>query len=167
SLLGNDPTTLDYIPGLATHWQISADKMTYRYRIDQNARYSNREPVTADDVVATWALRMDKGLQDPSSQMTFGKLEKPVAESKYIVSVKAKQLNWRNFLYFSGMYIFPSSVLKTVDGAAYLKDYNFKMLPGSGPYIVNESDIVKGQSVSVRRRPNYWAEKYRRSIGLG
>ena len=69
---------------------------------------SDGQPVTADDVVASWVFRMDKGLQDPSNQMTFGKFEKPVAESKYIVSVKSKVLNWRNFLYFSGMAIMPA-----------------------------------------------------------
>ena len=166
SLLTVHPTTLDYIPVLATHWQVSADKATYRYRINPNARWADGEPVTADDVVATWVFKMDKGLQDPSNQMTFGKFEKPVAESKYIVSVKSKVLNWRNFLYFSGMSIFPAHVLKNVDGATYLKDYNFKMMPGSGPYRVDEADIVKGKSVSVRRRTDYWAEKYRRNVGL-
>ena len=166
SLVNVHPTTLAYIPALATHWQISADKTTYRFRINPNARWSDGEPVTAEDVVATWTLKMDKGLQDPSNQMTFGKFEKPVAESKYILSVKTKVLNWRNFLYFAGMAIFPAHVLKNVDGAAYLKDYNFKLLPGSGPYKVDEADIVKGKSVSIRRRTDYWAEKYRRNIGL-
>ena len=52
-------------------------------------------------------------------------------------------------------------MLKNVDGAAYLKDYNFKLLPGTGPYIVNEADVIKGKSVSIRRRNDYWAEKYR------
>ncbi len=166
SLLTIHPTTLDYIPVLATHWQISADKTTYRYRINPNARWADGQPVTAEDVVASWAFRMDKGLQDPSNQMTFGKFEKPVAESKYIVSVKSKALNWRNFLYFSGMSIFPAHVLKTVDGAGYLKDYNFKLLPGSGAYKVEEADIQKGKSVSIRRRTDYWAEKYRRNVGV-
>jgi microcin C transport system substrate-binding protein len=109
---------------------------------------------------------MDKGLQDPSNELTFGKFEKPVAESKYIVRVKSKQLNWRNFLYFGGMAILPAHVLKDVDGARYLKDYNFKMLPGTGPYIVQDSDVVKGKSVTIRRRRDgYWAEKYRRNVG--
>jgi len=98
--------------------------------------------------------------------MTFGKFDKPIAESKYIVSVKSKVLNWRNFLYFSGMSIMPAHVLKNVDGAAYLKDYNFKLIPGSGAYKVEESDIVKGKSVSIRRRTDYWAEKVRRNVGL-
>jgi ABC-type transport system substrate-binding protein len=56
SLLSLHPTTLDYIPALATHWQISPDRLTYRFRIDPNARWSDGQPVVADDVVATWVL---------------------------------------------------------------------------------------------------------------
>ena len=102
SLLTIHPTTLEWMPQVATHWQVSSDRMTYRYRIDPNARWSDGQPVVADDVVATWMFMMDKGLQDPSAQLVFEKFDKPVAESKYIVSVKSKVLNWRNFLYFSG-----------------------------------------------------------------
>src|SRR5688572_5518987 len=165
SLLNLHPTTLDWMPSLATHWQISPDRMTYRYRIDPNARWSDGQPVVADDVVATWTLSMDKGLQDPSSQLVFEKFEKPVAESKYIVSVKSKVLNWRNFVYFSGMALYPAHVLKTVDGARYIKEYNIKMLPGTGPYIVNESDVVRVNSFTISRRKDYWAANQRRNIG--
>jgi microcin C transport system substrate-binding protein len=56
-------------------------------------------------------------------------------------------------------------VLKTFDGAAYLRDYNFKLIPGSGPYAVSESDIKKGTSISLRRQKDYWAENYRANIG--
>ena len=129
------PTTLDYIPALATHWQVSPDKLTYRFRIDPNARFSDGVPVTADDVVASWAFVMDKGLQEPMSQLVFAKFDKPVAESKYIVRVHSNVLNWRNFLYFSAsLPILPAHVLKDVDGARYVKDYNFKLLPGSGQH---------------------------------
>jgi microcin C transport system substrate-binding protein len=166
SLLNVHPTTLDYIPGLATHWQISPDHSVYRFRINPNARWADGQPVVADDVVATWMFAMDKGLQDPSSVITFSKFEKPVAESKYIVSVKSKVLNWRNFLYFSGNAIFPAHVLKHVDGATYLKDYNFKLIPGSGAYEVREADVLKGKSVTIRRRSDYWAEKHRRNVGM-
>src|SRR6266478_4954066 len=38
TLIVLDPDSLDYIPALATHWQISSDKLTYRFRIDPNAR---------------------------------------------------------------------------------------------------------------------------------
>ena len=61
-LLALDPTTLKYIPVLATHWQISPDKLTFRFRINPNARWSDGEPVVADDVVRTWVLYSDHNL---------------------------------------------------------------------------------------------------------
>jgi microcin C transport system substrate-binding protein len=166
TLLSLNPTTLQYMPSIATHWQIAPDKLTYRFRIDPNARFSDGAPITSDDVVASWVFQTDKGLQDLFLNTQFEKLEKPVAESKYIVRIKAKELGWRNFEIASSLRIFPAHVLKTVDGAAYLRDYNFKMLPGSGPYIVNESDIQKGKSISIRRRNDYWAAKYRANVGF-
>ena len=167
SLLNLHPTSLDWMPGLATHWQVSSDRMTYRFRLNPNARWSDGQPVIADDIVATWMLMMDKGLQDPSAQLVFEKFAKPVAESKYIVRVASKVLNWRNFLYFSGMPLYPAHVLKNIDGARYLKEYNYKMLPGTGPYIVNESDIDRGNRITIRRRQDYWAANERRNIGTG
>jgi microcin C transport system substrate-binding protein len=166
SLLNVHPTTLDYLPGLATHWQISPDKMTYRFRINPNARFSDGTSVTSDDVIATYDLMLDKTTQAPMEQLTFQKLERPVAESKYIVRVHAKELNWRNFLYFSGMAIFPAHVLKTMNGDGYLKNYNYQLLPGTGPYLIREDDIVKGRSITIRRRNDYWAEKARANVGL-
>ena len=166
-LLSVHPTTLEFFPSLATHWQVSPDKTTYRFRINPNARWSDGQPVIADDVVATWTFMMDKGLEDPMTALVYAKFEKPVAESKYIVHVKSKELNWRNFLYFSAsMQILPSHVLKTVSAANYIKDYNFKLLPGTGAYTIAEADIDKGKTITIRRRKDYWAEKDRRNVGM-
>ncbi len=164
-LLTLHPTTLQYMPVLATHWQILPDKKTFRFRIDPNARFSDGTPVTSEDVVASWKFHTDKSLQDLFFYTEYSKLEQPVSESKYIVQMKAKTLDFKNFLTASSMRIFPAHVLKTLDGAAYLRDYNFKLLPGTGAYTVNESDVKKGSSISIRRRNDYWAAKYRANVG--
>lgn len=167
TLLGLHPTTLQYMPALATHWQVSSDKLTYRFRINPNAKFSDGTPVTAEDVVASWRLATDKSLQDPAVNLIYNKYEQPAAESKYIVSVRAKNVDWQNLLHFgNSLLIFPAHVLKSVNGAAYIRDYNYKMLPGSGPYVVGEPDINKGTSIRITRRTDYWAEKDRRNIGL-
>ena len=145
TLLGLHPTTLDWMPALATHWQISDDKRTFRFRLDPNARFSDGTPVTSEDVIASWALMVDTGLQDPARTLVYSNFEEPVAESKYLVSVRAKTVNWQNFLYFSGLYIFPAHVLTTIAGEEYVREYNYKMLPGTGPYIVSEEDVDKGR----------------------
>ncbi|NOT28235.1 MAG: ABC transporter substrate-binding protein [Acidobacteria bacterium] len=165
TLLGLHPTTLAWIPAIATHWQISEDKLTFRFRIDPNSKFSDGTPVTSEDVVASWRLVVDKGLQDPARTLVYSNFEPPVAESRYLVSVRAKNVNWQNFLYFSGLYIYPAHILKTLTGETYVREYNYKMLPGTGPYVVGEQDVEKGKMVRIRRRQDYWAEKHRRNIG--
>jgi microcin C transport system substrate-binding protein len=165
TLLTLHPTTLAYIPVLATHWQISPDKKTFRFRLDPNARFSDGTPVTAEDVVASWKFHTDKSMQDLYFYTEYMNLEQPVAESKYIVRMRAKSNQWMNFLRAATLRVFPAHVLKNLDGATYLRDYNFRLMPGTGPYTVTDADIKKGTSISIRRRKDYWAGKYRINIG--
>ena len=154
-LLNVHPTTLEFIPGVATHWWISDDKMTYQFRINPKARWHNGTEVTAKDVVASYDLRMDPTLLDPSNILTFGKLHRPVAISKYIVEVKVKEENWRNFLYFSGTTIFPAADI-SMSGSKYLDKYQFSFTANSGPYRVHPEDIDSGKSILVKRRADWW-----------
>ena len=167
TLLGLHPVTLEYIPVVATHWQISPDQLTYRFRLDPNARFSDGSPVTSDDVIASWKLMVDKTVQDPFRNALFGGFDQPIAESRYIVRVKAKEAGWTALYYFSGLPLYPAQALEGLDGARYIREYNDKMLPGTGPYIVTAQDVDKGRSVRIRRRADYWAASYRRNIGSG
>lgn len=157
SLLSTHPLTNDFVPQLASHWMISPDKMTFRFRINPNARFADGKPVTAEDVVATWKLAMDETILEPSMQLTYGKLEQPVAISKYIVEVKAKTLNWRNFYYFSlALPVLPAHEISNITGTEFLTKYEFTMPTGSGEYIFLPGDIEKGQSYTFTRRDDFW-----------
>lgn len=168
SLLSLNSTTLEWTPALATHWQISEDKSVYRYRLNPKARFSDGSEVTAQDVVASYKLLMDPTLLDPSSQMTFAKFQEPVAVSKYIVEVKVKEPNWRNFIYFSGsaLAIFPAKHV-SIKGSEYLEKYQFAYVPGSGPYEVRPEDIKTGESITLRRRASYWDDANPAGAGTG
>jgi microcin C transport system substrate-binding protein len=167
TLLGLHPTSLEYIPAVASHWQISADKTTFRFRIDPNARFSDGTPVTSEDVVASWKLVVDEGLQDPARMVVYSKFDQPVAESKYIVSVHTKTESWQNFLYFAqGLFVYPAHVLKSLSAKTYIETYQDKMLPGTGPYIIAKEDVDKGKSIKIRRRKDYWGIQQRRNIGI-
>jgi len=156
-LLSQHPTTLDFIPSLASHWFVSEDKMLFKFRINPDARWWDGKPVTAEDVIATWDLRMDETILSPSEQITYGKFERPIAESKYIVSVRANSISWRNFLYFATMALHPNHILKDLDGTAFLEEYAFSVIPGTGPYIIKEEKIKNQESYTFDRRKDYWA----------
>ncbi len=167
TLLTFDSVTLEYVPALATHWRISDDGGTYRFRLDPNARWSDGSPVTSEDVVASWGFWMDRALLDPVLPSFLGTFERPVAESKYLVRVKAGGAGWRSFMDFSTrMLILPAHALKGIDGGSYIRDYNYKMVTGSGPYRIAAEDIEQGKVIRIRRRSEYWASNYRRNIGI-
>jgi len=164
SLISTHPLTIDFVPSLATHWKISEDKQTFWYRINPNARFSDGSPVTTADVIATWKLQVDPGILAPYSNMLWSKFEEPVAESPYIVRVHCKELNWKFFLYFGGLSIMPAKYI-SIPGSQYLTDYQFKMLPGSGIYILDDEAVVKGRSITMRRRSDYWDIKNPKGLG--
>ena len=166
TLLGMDPRTLEYIPALATHWQLSEDQLTYRFRLNPNARFSDGEPVTSEDVVASWDLIMDPATQAPNYRLIFGDFERPVAESLYIFSIRAKETSWLNLVDLAQLWVFPAHYVETLEEDDYLREYNYKLMPGSGPYMVNEDDIDRGNSITIRRRNDYWAEDHRANVGL-
>ena len=62
---------------------------------------------------------------------------------KYIVNVKAKSLHWMNMLNFAYfMTLYPAHYLNELDGTTYIEEYLFKMLPGTGPYIIHQNDVI-------------------------
>ena len=67
-------------------------------------------------------------------------------------------------LYFGGMYILPEHYLKDLDGTEFLEQYNFKMLPGTGPYIIKDEDIINQESYTLTRRQDYWGSSHRTNI---
>lgn len=161
TLLGTHPLTREWMPGLASHWKIGDDKMTFTFRIDPNARFSDGKPVTSEDVVATWKLLMDETILEPSSQLVYSKFEQPVAISKYLVQVKSKTLNFRNLLYFgAGMIVQPAHEIGNLTGKEYLEKYNMNMPAGSGEYILLQEDLKEGKRYILTRRDDYWAKDY-------
>ena len=167
ALLDEDPVTGEYIPHLATHWKISDDKLTFKFRINPDARWADGKPVTSDDFIATWKLITDPGILDPYVNELYLNYEKPITESKYIVSIKSKSLNWRQFIYVATeMKLLPVHIIGNISGKEYLEKYQFEFIPGSGPYIVDKKEIKTGQSIMIRRRSDYWAEKEKFNSGL-
>jgi microcin C transport system substrate-binding protein len=162
SLLQIDELTGDYLPSLATHWKISNDKKTFKFRINPKARWADGKPVTAEDFIATWKLITDEEMLDPYLNQIFKTFEEPIAESKYIISFKSKVEGWRQFLLIStGLMVLPAHYIKDLSGKDFLDKYHFTPIPGSGPYVILEKNINAGQSISIYRRDDYWAENER------
>jgi oligopeptide transport system substrate-binding protein len=54
-----DPETLAPLPGVAERWELSADGRHYRFHLRPEARWSNGDPVTAEDFLRSWRRLLD------------------------------------------------------------------------------------------------------------
>jgi oligopeptide transport system substrate-binding protein len=53
-LVSYEPSTLVPVPALAERWEISADGLTYTFHLRADSRWSNGDPITAQDCVESW-----------------------------------------------------------------------------------------------------------------
>lgn len=71
------------IPGAADSWEISADGLDYSFHIRENARWSNGDPVTAEDFV--YGLRRSA---DPATGSKYSLILSPILNAEDVVAGK-------------------------------------------------------------------------------
>ncbi len=72
-LITPHPETLEPEPGVAESWDISGDGLVYTFQLRKDARWSNGDPVTAEDFIYSWKRILNPEFAAPN---TF--LYKPV-----------------------------------------------------------------------------------------
>lgn len=70
-LVLKDPSTLEPIPGVAESWAISDDGTVYTFHLRDNARWSNGDPVTAQDFVWSWHRALLPALGNQYAYMLY------------------------------------------------------------------------------------------------
>ncbi len=60
-----------YIPGTAESWSISDDGKEYVFKLNKNAKWSNGDPVTADDFVWSWKRILTASLGSQYPDMLY------------------------------------------------------------------------------------------------
>ena len=153
TLLGSDPLTADYAPGLARRWEISKDKRQFTFYIDPLARWSDGKPVTAEDVLWTFnAVMAPESQTGPAKVALRTFLETPPEVlDRLTIRFTASEVHWRNLGAVGGFEILPKHVFEGRD----FNKINNEFPVVSGPYKIAEHK--EGISLTLRRRTDWWA----------
>jgi ABC-type transport system substrate-binding protein len=140
-LIRHDPTdSSKYLPGVAEKWEVSPDGKTYTFHLRDGLKWSNGDPLTADDFVWTWSYYYDSA--------ALGKLG-----SKYPVAHSVKEAD----ITLTGLYDYftgkttdfstvgmkapdPKTIVFTLNGAS------FKFFDGLVPvYPLHKKSVMANQ----------------------
>ena len=69
----------EILPGMAADWEVSEDGKTYTFSLREDARWSDGEPVTAEDFVFGW-----RHLLDPANASKYAYMLYPVVNAREV-----------------------------------------------------------------------------------
>jgi microcin C transport system substrate-binding protein len=132
-LLSTHPVTRNPIPMLANQWAFGADNKTLYFRINPKARWSDGQPVTADDWVFTLKMMRSKEINDPWYNNYYSTQISEVTkfDDHTLAITSGTEKSREDLLEASPFTPEPSHAIKLT--ANWVKEYNWKVLPVTGP----------------------------------
>lgn len=70
-LVTKHPKTLEPVPGVAENWVLSENDTVYTFNLRKNARWSNGDPVIANDFVVSWQRALMPSLANQYAYMMY------------------------------------------------------------------------------------------------
>ena len=134
---------MNIINDLATGYEVSEDGLTWTVSIREDAKFSDGQPLTSEDVVFTF-----EKLMESSSTVDLTFVDSVTSKSDYSLEFKLK----------SPRSTFISNLIATgiVPKKSYTSEY-YQNPIGSGPLVLVQWD--KGQQIIVKPNENYYGQK--------
>lgn len=165
SLVQVDPKTLDFRPDFATRWETSADKLTWTFQTRPDAKWSDGQPLTAEDAAFTLntVVRFQKGpTANYANTVAYLRSAETAGPNSVVLHYDQPVANVLTQVQSLG--ILPKHVWEPFaagDGAGLR---NFANAPGGdrpgvygGPFVVTE--FKKDDIVLFAANPNYYGQK--------
>ncbi len=162
-LITLDSQTLEFSPVVARRWSVSDDGREFTFVIDERAKWSDGEPITADEVQWTFDQIVDPKTDTGPYKSIFGAYERPEVVDARTLRVRVKEgsaQDWRFLLHFGEMHVMP----KHWFGGQEFHKLDFLGAPVSGPYRI--SKVSERVFTEYSRVENWWRADFPSSRGL-
>ncbi|MER7721602.1 ABC transporter substrate-binding protein [Streptomyces flaveolus] len=151
-LTSYDPKDNHVIPGLATQWQSSPDKLTWTYTIRSDSKWSDGRQVTAEDAAWTFNKMMtDDGAATANGSFVtnFEKVTAP-GPTQLVIKLKTPQATMTAL----DVPIVPKHVWEKVDDFSEFNNDKSFPLVGDGPFVL--TDYKPDSYVRLKANKDYW-----------
>ena len=158
-LVGIHPNTLRPIPELATHWAFGDDGHSIFYRLDPDARWSDGKAVTADDYLFALTFMRSKYILAPWYNNYYSEVIRDIVKyDEHTIGILGAVAKPRDEMLFEYSISPVPAHFHQLD-ENWVRDYNWKIAPNTGPYRIDS--IRKGKYIEFRRKSDWWANDKR------
>ncbi len=151
------PSGHRYYPGIAAAWALDPENSRIFARIDPEARWSDGEPITVDDVFFMFFMYQSPYVKAPWYNNFYTRNYTHVTrydDRTFAVGIP----EWK-----------PDALARLLElepvpahfyrelGPDFPERYQWRFQPTSGAYVVLDEDIKKGRSIALTRNKDWWA----------
>ena len=155
SLVQRDPYTMEWQPKLAESWEVSDDGLEMTFHLREGIRFSDGEPMTADDVVFTFDSARNPEVQADRVRAYMEQLDTVEAVDDQTVKFTFSEPYFQNFETAATMPVLPRHFYEKFSPTQF--NEGLGLLVGSGPYLLPDAENWSPtQDVTVVRNPRYW-----------
>jgi len=138
-------------PLIANDIELAEDKLSVIFKIDQRARFTNGDKITAHDVKFSFDMIMSDQAH-PQFKFIYGDVKNALVLGEYTIQFNFRQKNSELHLILGDIMVFSK---KWLNGISFDKLTEVKPV-ASGPYIIEKYDL--GKRITYKRNPQYWAK---------
>ena len=141
---------------LADDIDVAADGMSVRFHLAPAARFSNGDPVTAQDVKYSFDTLMSKAAA-PNYRTVWQDILRATVIDKQTIRFDFRHASRELPLLIGGLPVFSPKWGQRADGSRIPFDQLSLEKPiGSGPYLI--ASYSGGTTITLKRNPDYWAK---------
>jgi peptide/nickel transport system substrate-binding protein/microcin C transport system substrate-binding protein len=153
-LLWMNPDTYEFEPQLAESYEVSKDNLTYTFKLNKAAHWSDGQPVTSEDVKFSIEAVKDPAYQASHRMPYYEDVESITTPDPQTVVIKMKKKYFKNLEVLASQGFTPI-LPKHIYGDPK-KKFDGAPIFGSGPYKVQTYN--RGKNIILVRDDNWWAK---------
>lgn len=161
-LLRLNPESYLYEPELAERYEVSKDNLVYTFYLNKDAKWSDGQPVTSEDVKFSIEAVRDPKYQASHRIPYYEDVETIETPDAHTVKIKMKKK------YFMNLMVLGTKGFTPIIPKHIYQDPKYKFpiaaIVGSGPYKVEAYN--RGKNLMLVRDPNHWAKDKQGFNGL-
>jgi peptide/nickel transport system substrate-binding protein len=155
SLVERHNDTLAIVPKLAERWQISADRLRYRFFLRKGIKWHDGRDFTADDIMYSYKILKDPKTMNAHLKVYYIDVKELVKIDKYTVEFIYSKRYHLGLEICGTMPIVPKHIFD--DKTDFNSHKNSRSPVGTGPYVFVKWET--GKKVELAINEKYWGDK--------
>lgn len=147
-----------FYPELAEEWAVDKENKTVYVRLDPDARWSDGEPVTADDYMFMFFFYHSNYIRAPWYNNWYKESYTGITKfDDHTLAISVPEAKPDMNSRVLDLIPIPRHFYREL-GDDFVQRYQWRFQPTTGAYVIREDDIKKGRSITLRRQKDWWAK---------